>query len=208
MKNSVLILALLGMSLAGHGQAMKGDRLVGAQVANVSFRSISGANLVSGQLSPSVGWLVSDKTVVGIGIPIYLLSYTNGPQFGTVTSTNTSIFQLGLAPFIRQYLSSGMTRPYLGGSLAYANTSVSSKSGTQTFTDNSSSGLGYNLSLGVAFFLNRHISFDLVGIYSGDFDRNNPATLLGSSNANLLGSVGGNSFTIGAGFNIFLSRGK
>ncbi|MBO0929928.1 outer membrane beta-barrel protein [Fibrella aquatilis] len=208
MKNGIVTMALLAMSLVGYGQAMKGDRLVGAQVANINFRSASGTDLVSGQLSPTVGWLVSDRTVIGIGVPIYLLSFTSNNQLGGSSSTKTSIVQLGLAPFVRQYLNSGMTRPYLGAGLSYANTTVSSKSGTQTFSDNSNSGLGYNLSLGVAFFLNRHVSLDLAGIYSGDFDKNNPATLLGSSNTNLLGSLGGNSFTIGVGFNIFLARGR
>ena len=207
MKNGVFIITLLVMNLVGYGQAMKGDRLVGAQVANINFRSTNGANLVSGQLSPTVGWLVSDKTVVGIGVPIYLLSYSTNAQFGSGSGT-TSIFQVGLAPFIRQYLNTGMTRPYFGGGLSYANTSATTKSGGQTYTDNSNSGLGYNLSLGVAFFLNRHVSLDLAGIYSGDFDKNKPVTLLGSSNANLLGSLGGNSFTLGLGFNIFLARGK
>ncbi|MBO0938855.1 outer membrane beta-barrel protein [Fibrella sp. HMF5335] len=204
MKNGIVTMAFCALSLAGYSQAMKGDRLVGAQVANINFRSASGGDLVSGQLSPTVGWLVSDRTVVGIGVPIYLLSYTSGPQLGGTNSTKTSIFQLGLAPFIRQYLNSGMTRPYLGGGLTYATTSVSSKSGTQTFSDSNNSGIGYNLSLGVAFFLNRHISLDVAGMYSGDFDKSNPAMLLGSSNANILGSLGGNSFTLGVGFNIFL----
>lgn len=124
-----ILLALLGIpALITHAQFKKGDRMVGATIANGVYNSgrsditvdqigdnvsrITGYNI---SLSPSMGWFLSEKTAVGAVLNINPQGEKSTyEQNGTTyQSDKSSSFNIGLGGFARHYLgSSGSLFPF------------------------------------------------------------------------------------------------
>lgn len=78
------------------------------------------------RLIPTVGYKVTPNLVLGVGIPLGLAPY-QGTYYssGTVGAagaypTTLSPKQIGLAPFIQQFIGRGKLRPFFGASYRYS----------------------------------------------------------------------------------------
>ena len=148
------VVCTLALVIAGFSSAMaqteKGNRLMGVNVANIAIPTSGNATIVS--LQPTYGWFVSKGLVLGAGIPFFYLG-----------SDNSKLTQIGITPFLRYYIGPSQVKPFLGASVGVVNTSVSNTgSGKASSTDPV-----YSVTGGVAFFLNRHVSFDMALAYTG-----------------------------------------
>jgi hypothetical protein len=208
MKTSLCAITLLFtlVSFVASGQAQKGDRLVGASVANLSFRSTDQYKSSSIQLTPHVGWLVTNKTIVGVGLPIFLVTskYTSPPLSGFRGSS----FLIGVAPFVRQFLTEGRVRPYIGAGLSftYSNTVVKGAATNGGELRNNDKEFGGNVGAGVAFFLNRSVSVDVAATYNRSFKNDSRSSGLVYIGGPVNGFTQGNALNIGLGFTIFLPK--
>ncbi|UFH55732.1 hypothetical protein [Spirosoma sp. KNUC1025] len=167
MKKALLISAFVLIALSTvMAQTEKGRRLAGVQVGNIVIPTSGGSGTIIG-LQPAYGWFVSDGLVVGAGIPIFY-----------VGSGGTNITQIGISPFLRYYIGSSQIKPFFGGSVGVINTSVSSNNSSSSSAD-----ALYGLTGGVAFFINRSVSFDFALTYTGGNTGVVNSLVAGSTNA-------------------------
>jgi hypothetical protein len=205
MKHFLLTLMLGLISLQAIAQPRKGDYLVGGQLLDFSLKTDDGGTNTQYLLlvSPTVGWLVTDKTVLGLGLPIGLSSFKGGTQNSLGGYYENRTLFAGLSPFVRQYLGSTNVRPFIGAGLTYQFTSTYNRSNQREIRDTNGA-LGANVNAGVAFFVNRNLSLDLFAAYNRSLiDRVDIGYLNNVPGQSLLGN---NSFGIGAGLTIFLAR--
>lgn len=113
---------------SAHAQFPKGTRMVGASVANLSFNSGTSEQDVESignttakvtgfdiSLSPSLGWFISENTVVGFTFTVEpskeRISFEeNGSTF---QRDETNRFNIGIGGFVRNYFSkSGKMLPF------------------------------------------------------------------------------------------------
>lgn len=168
MKAIVFTIALfiVGFSSA-MAQTEKGNRLMGVNVGNILIPTEGSSTLIS--LQPTYGWFVSNGLVVGAGIPFFYAS-----------SGGSRVTQIGVAPFLRYYIGPSQVKPFLGASIGVVNTSVSSNNGASSA---SSTDAVYSATGGIAFFINRSVSFDLGLTYTGGDAGTVNSLLAGSPNA-------------------------
>lgn len=187
MKKAILTFAvvMLGLSVT-FAQTEKGSRLAGVHVGNIVIPTSGNSTTIIG-LQPAYGWFVSDGLVVGAGIPFF-----------HINSGGSSITQIGLAPFLRYYIGPSQVKPYFGGSVGVINTSVSGV-GSASSTD-----ALYGITGGIAFFINRSVSFDLALTYTGG-DTGTVSSLVGG-NANTLTPNIPKSLNINLGFQVYFGR--
>lgn len=126
--NYFLVTILLLLSCSVHSQFSKGERMAGATIGSVFFNSgnsdqtVASIGSSSGKmsgygldLSPSLGWFISDNTAVGCSL--LLNPYGDKQTFeenGSVYQKDKSnYFNIGLGGFVRSYIrSSGSFVPY------------------------------------------------------------------------------------------------
>ena len=119
-KTVLFSLLLLVSTITLHAQFAKGDRMVGASVASIFFNSgsadISVVSIGSNtseitnygvSISPSLGWFISDKTVLGGTLNINPNGQkTTYAQSGTTYQSDKSNgFNIGVGGFVRNYFS-------------------------------------------------------------------------------------------------------
>ncbi len=136
-------------------QVQKGNHIVGIQVGNIvlSQRENLGNAI---QLKPTYGFFIKDNLAVGLAIPFYYFS-------GGIPKNSVRVMQVGLTPFIRYYIDSGNVKPFLGIAGGTQRTSV--KEGGSP--DSVDFAWLYSAGGGVAFFLNKSVSFDIAANYTG-----------------------------------------
>src|SRR6266513_4332385 len=129
-KKKFLIIALLLVSITLNAQLKKGMRMVGATVGNSFFNSgksdysypppttgyTSNSNNFGVTLNPSMGWFISDNTVIGA---LLNFCYTHQKTFAKATNGNifnrdiSNSFNIGIGGFARNYFkSSGTMMPF------------------------------------------------------------------------------------------------
>ena len=152
MKTAILTvtLVLFGISSA-MAQTERGSRLAGVQVGNFVIPTSGGSGTII-SLQPTYGWFVADGLAIGAGVPFFY-----------VGSGNSHVTQIGVTPFLRYYFGPSPVKPFLGASVGVVNTSVSNTGRSSTSTTN---GL-YSGTAGLAFFINRSVSFDMALTYTG-----------------------------------------
>ncbi|MBD2757075.1 hypothetical protein [Spirosoma validum] len=182
-----LVMIVTGLS-AALAQTEKGSRLAGVQVGNIVIPTSGGSGTIIG-LQPAYGWFVSDGLVVGAGIPFFY-----------VGSGGTNITQIGLTPFLRYYIGPSQVKPYFGGSIGVLNTSVSR---TGSSSESSTDAL-YGLTGGLAFFINRSVSFDLALTYTGGNTGAVNSLIAGSANS-LTPNIP-KSLNINLGFQVYFGK--
>ncbi|QMW01179.1 outer membrane beta-barrel protein [Spirosoma foliorum] len=188
MKARFLTIILLVVSLSSAmAQTEKGNRLMGVNVGNIIIPSGSSTTLIS--LQPTYGWFVANNLVVGAGIPFFYAG----------TSGN-KVTQIGLAPFLRYYFGPSQVKPFLGASIGVINTSVT----TNGSSAGSSTDAAYSATGGVAFFINRSVSFDLGVTYTGGDAGSVNSLIAGSPNA-LIPNVP-KAINISLGFQVYFGK--
>ncbi|MVM32872.1 hypothetical protein GO755_22725 [Spirosoma sp. HMF4905] len=167
MKTTFLTITLLIAGLSGAmAQTEKGNRLMGVNVGNIVIPTEGSTTLIS--LQPTYGWFVSNGLVVGAGIPFFYAGLGG-----------SKVTQIGLTPFLRYYIGPSQVKPFLGASIGVVNTSVSN-TGSPTA---SSTDAVYSATGGIAFFINRSVSFDLGLTYTGGDGGSVNSLVAGTSNA-------------------------
>ncbi|MBK8951331.1 MAG: hypothetical protein IPM85_02190 [Chitinophagaceae bacterium] len=121
LKNYLLPILILA-NITANAQFKKGDKMAGASVAAIVFNSgssdISVANIgdnkskntnYSINISPSLGWFVSENTAVGFSLNINPTSQkvTYEQTGSTYQSDKASNFNIGVGGFARNYFSKG-----------------------------------------------------------------------------------------------------
>ena len=245
LKNYLLPLLTLSIT-AANAQFKKGDKMAGTSVASVVYNSgnsdISVANIgdnkskntnYSVNLSPSLGWFVSENTAIGVSLNINPASkkVTYEQNGSTYQSDKASNFNIGIGGFARNYFSKGGSLLPFGqasinagissykeegffyggtGSSAYKQTYDGSSSGgffaNATFTGGFTKMMGENA--GLDFYLGYNFSYN-----KNVFKR---TTLRDDGNNGSIDTRGENEtttkftnhgFLLGVGFQVFL-RGK
>ena len=180
-----LVMVLVGLS-AAIAQTEKGSRLAGVQVGNIVIPTSGNSSTIIG-LQPTYGWFVSDGLAVGAGIPFF-----------HVSSGGVSATQIGIAPFLRYYIGSSQVKPFLGASVGVINSSASG-SGSRSSTD-----AVYSATGGLAFFINKSVSFDLALTYTGG-DTGSVSSLVGGGASSLIPNFP-NALNINLGFQVFFGK--
>jgi hypothetical protein len=201
-KKLLFVLCLLASSFFAHSQALetikqegntylyKGTWLLGTNLSylnlkqTISFQSGGQIQTFSGSSEIFTGSIAAAKLVtstIGIG--------------GRITYINSNGFDAAVVgPLVRVYLNNNKpVIPFISGELSF-----NTQKGTKT---------GYNAGLGVAFFLNKNVSFDLTGNYGNTYSINGYAQNtvgLGSS----LTDVSSNIFSLQVGLQIYLPKKK
>lgn len=189
MKTTVFVLAFLLIGFSSVlAQTEKGSRLASVQVGNIFIPTSGGSGTII-SLQPAYGWFVSNGLVVGAGIPFF-----------HVGSSGTGITQIGLSPFLRYYIGPSQVKPYLGASVGVINTSLS---GTRSSSASSTDAL-YSVTGGLAFFINRSVSFDFALTYTGG-DTGTVNSLLGGGSNALTPNIP-QALNISLGFQVYFGK--
>lgn len=242
-----LLAGVLGLScMVCDAQFKRGDRMVGASVGSIFFNGGSATQTVVSvgsldfttrqfgvNISPSIGWFISEKTAVGLSVNINPTSNkttyeTNGSSFQEDQDNN---FNIGFGGFGRNYFSStGSFLPFgqLGINAGFNTRKTEgyyyggSGSGIykDTYTGKSSGGFFFNstLNLGMTKMVGESTGLDIFVGYNFSYNKNtfrltrlrdegNNGSVESRSENETTTSFTNHGVVVGVGFQIFL-RGK
>ncbi len=241
---SLLLFITVFCCLSARSQFTKGTRMVGATIGSSVFSGgttdVSGPNQISSsadtknfslQITPSIGWFVSNETVVGGS---FLLSVsdqlTRNMATGiTFKEDHYNNLDFGAGAFVRHYLkNTSSLRPFAHLYLTAGSGSTKTDGfhyyteGTATIKDTydgkSSGRFFYNAGLNGGFtkMLNPNVGLDLFAGYlysfsnrttktTGITDHTDPAQDT-RAEYETTQKFTGHGFTIGIGFQVFLSK--
>jgi len=235
---------LLVISTSLNAQFRKGMRMVGATIGNSFFNSgksdysypppttgyTSNSNNFGVTLNPSMGWFISDNTVVGA---LLNAGYTHQKVFNESAGTTYkkdifNSFNIGIGGFARNYFkSSGSFMPFGQFNLNFGIGSTSNNgfyfiNNDKSTYDGKSSGdfyLNTGIALGLTKMLNEHTGLDFFAGYTYSYNKKDMKTTtltdLGNNGSVDQTAVAepalkftNHGVNIGVGFQIFLSKGK
>jgi hypothetical protein len=245
-KTGLSIGLLLIISLAVNAQFKKGNLMAGASVGSVLFNSGSSDITVSQigsntsritsynvSASPSLGWFISDNTVVGgaVNINPYSNKTTYEQNGSTYQSDKNSNFNIGLGGFARHYFGgSGSMIPFGQFGMNFGISSLKAEGFFYGGSGPTAYKISYDGSSSGGFFANSTFQFgftkmvgDLTGLdfyigYNFSYNKNTlkKTTLRDDGNNGTIDSRGENEtttkftnhgFLLGVGFQVFL-KGK
>ena len=245
-KTGLSIGLLLIISLAVNAQFKKGNLMAGASVGSVLFNSGSSDITVSQigsntsritsynvSASPSLGWFISDNTVVGgaVNINPYSNKTTYEQNGSTYQSDKNSNFNIGLGGFARHYFGgSGSMIPFGQFGMNFGISSLKAEGFFYWGSGPTAYKISYDGSSSGGFFANSTFQFgftkmvgDLKGLdfyigYNFSYNKNTlkKTTLRDDGNNGTIDSRGENEtttkftnhgFLLGVGFQVFL-KGK
>ena len=243
----VLLIPLLFTHLFMYAQFKKGMRMAGATIGSLFFNSgtseVSYPSPATGytsritsygvNLTPSLGWFITDNTAVGISLLINPSSNKATYESGGTTYQEDKVntFNIGLGGFLRSYLGTSSFMPFVQGSL---NIGISSQNSSGffyggsgpgvyklTYDGKSSGGVFTNgtLALGLTKLLNPHTGLDIYAGYTYSYSQNDMKTTTNRDDG-IDGSIDlvsvsepstkftNHGFMIGIGFQVFLEPRK
>ena len=237
----------LALSVQSNAQFSKGMRMAGASIANIVVNSgtsehrvvsiggssgtVKGYNI---NLSPSLGWFITDKAAVGVTLAFNPSKETTRYEAGgnTFQSDEISQLELGLGGFLRNYFKSGgsllpFAQVNLNGGITNTKASGFYYGGTgpaaykQSYDSKSSDGFFMNaiFSLGGTWMVSKNIGLDLTLGYNYSYNNYtmNTTTLRDEGIDGSIEETGtnetrtrfsNNRFIFGIGFQVFLDRKK
>lgn len=243
--SSLALFVFILLSSTVNAQFSKGTRMAGASVASIFVNSgtseqtettIGGTTAtVKGygvNLTPSMGWFLSDNTAVGFSLLLNPAGETvsfeeNGSTF---QKDKVNTFNIGIGGFVRNYFkSSGSLLPFgqlsLDGGIANRSTEgffyggVDPNDYKETYTGKSSGGFFGNmiLSLGATKMFSRHTGLDVYAGYNFYYakgtmkrttlrDDGNDGTIDETRPNETVSKFSNHRFIIGVGFQVFLDR--
>ena len=244
-KNIFLIIGLLLVSITMNAQFKKGMRMVGATIGSAFFNSgksdysypppttgyTSNSNNFGVTLNPSMGWFVSDNTVIGASLNF---GYTHQKTFAKAANGNifnrdiSNSFIIGIGGFARNYFkSSGSMMPFgqfnlNGGIGSTSNNGFYFINNDKSSYDGKSSGdffINTGVALGVTKMLNEHTGLDLFVGYNYSYNKRTfkTTTLTDLDNNGSVDQTAvseptqkftNHGVSIGAGFQVFLDKRK
>ena len=241
-KNVLLIVILTLFTLIGNAQTEKGRKMVGFSIGSVFFNngSTERSNEITSStiendnfginLTPSIGWFISDDLVIGFSPTI---SYSKQKQVGTGTNGNTFLndeltqYSIGIGGFGRYYFKGSnknlrffgqynLSLGIAGGNnkgYEYESLGIYVDRYETKFSGGFSGNTGVNF--GVSKFLNNNIAFDFYFGYNYSFSSANPKgstvrEYSDPSSPDLTQEIDfeqkftGHNFLLGLGFQLFL----
>jgi outer membrane protein len=155
-----LIFSLM-MVFGANAQTEKGRWTVGAQVGNFTYQTeeLDYRN-ISGSLTPSAGYFVTNGLVIGTGVPFSFSSTKLGQLFGNYDNLRQNGTSIGLSPFVRYYVGPAKLKPFVGIAYSYSRTISKYKTDTAGGSESKSKGHSTALTptLGVAYFINHNLA--------------------------------------------------
>jgi hypothetical protein len=200
-KFAPLFLLMLLSTTILYAQFAKGDKMAGASVASAFLNSGKSDQTVTDigsvtakvtsfglNISPELGWFISNKTAVGAVININpsgeKTSY-QGNSGNTFQQNKTNNFNIGIGGFVRHYLSNdGTFIPFgqFGLNAGISNVTVEkffyggSGAGAYKETENGKSSGGFfansTFRLGLTKMLNEHTGLDIFLGYNFNYSKN------------------------------------
>lgn len=170
-KRLLLILPLLLLSFSGFAQLQKGNKILGGTLSYSTSTSNSGDIGVFGDdtktksfvINPTLGFFVSDRTVVGLIFNISSYSREANRSSGGESEYNSD--QFGFGPFVRRYFPVKEWVAFYGqADLGYSFGEVEqtySPYNTELGHKFKNKSLNLSTSLGLAFFPTKWMSVDL-----------------------------------------------
>ncbi len=181
MKKLLLIITIL-TAVASYGQFTKGTRTVGINIANMNFSannssfdpesggsSSSTTNNLNFSISPSMGWFMSEKLLVG-GL-INLNFFNSKYDAGRNNNAKNNDVTFGLGVFGRYYLGAGGFMPFLqasagagfGSGKETGLSTITVPGGTEKYTTERKGILNLNAGIGggLTKMVNKNVGFDL-----------------------------------------------
>jgi hypothetical protein len=244
-KKIFLIIGLLLVSISMNAQFKKGMRMAGATIGSAFFNSgksdysypppttgyTSNSNNFGVTLNPSMGWFISDNTVIGA---LLNFGYTHQKTFAKAANGNifnrdiSNSFNIGIGGFARNYFkSSGTMMPFgqfnLNGGIGSSSDKGFYFTGNDKNSyDGNSSGdffINTGVALGVTKMLNEHTGLDLFVGYNYSYNKRTFKTTtltdLGNNGSVDQTAVSeptqkftNHGVSIGVGFQVFLDKRK
>ncbi|GAB3247150.1 hypothetical protein GCM10027347_02550 [Larkinella harenae] len=205
MKTAKLTLFLMLAILSGAvAQTEKGRWLVGAQVGNVSYQKIKDnrGHIVNVNVNPTGGYFLMDNFLVGVTVPFSsnTISFDSPASF---SGPNTR--SIGIGPFVRYYVGKSAVKPYLGVDYTY-NRKVGIYNNINS-TDYRLKGSSNSLAptLGVAYFINRHILLSAGLNYTFTHSRDQVLVLAGTPSITEI-TANGRKLALDIGFALLLGQ--
>lgn len=148
---TLLLTGLMILSLQAWAQPEQGMIMVGG---NIGFDSYSFNEFTSTTLyvTPLAGFMVTDNLMVGASLGLVLYG---GDDSGS---------SIGIGPFVRYYLPGENSARFFG----QAGIDYSSFDPGDNFDATSS--FGFNLGVGMDYFINKHVAFEAILGFSSDKD--------------------------------------
>ena len=149
-------------------QTERGRWQIGTQIGDLNYvdNGTGGAKRFSGSLEPSAGYFIAKNLVLGVGVPLSL-STTRDQGAASVyagSETKSTIFGLGITPFVRYYLGNAKLKPFLGLSYSYVLSNANYQFSTTPYSVSKSTAQGYtNIitpNLGLAYFVTRTVGLN------------------------------------------------
>ncbi len=245
-KLTAFIAAIL-LTVTVSAQFKKGTRMPGMTVGSILFNSgsaditypaptlgiTSKTTSFSAAVSPSMGWFISEHTVLGVALninPSTIKTTYEGSNGNTFQQDKATAFNIGIGGFARNYFSSASSFiPFgqfgLNAGISNRNTDgffiASSNAYKDSYDGKSSGGFFVNaaLSLGATKLLTPHTGLDFYAGYNFSYNKNTykTTTLRDIDNNGSIETTSVNEpttkftnhgFMIGIGFQVFLDPRK
>jgi hypothetical protein len=245
---SFFILIVLCFSFTASSQLKKGTRMVGVTIGSIFYNNgnadISFPAPTQGYsykttsfgaaIAPSMGWFISDNTVIGAMLNINPVWLKNTYEFSGTTyrKDESNTFNLGIGGGVRNYFNNSSTyKPFgqlnINFGISSQNTEGFFYGGSgpgvykETYDGKSSGGFFTNAALALGFtkMLNAHTGLDLYAGYNYSYSKNTLKTTT-LTDAGINGSIDqtavsepttkftSHGFVLGLGFQIFLEARK
>ncbi|WP_338870380.1 hypothetical protein WBJ53_22625 [Spirosoma sp. SC4-14] len=126
---------------------------------NGTLSSTTSSRQTSFDFSPSIGKFVRKNRLIGVSIPFHISHSKEDGGKATYT-------QLGLAPYIKNYLTDGQLRPFIQGNLLFSTSWLKGSGNAQESVSRQTQSYGAGVSIGLAYMLGKRfiIEAELGGI--------------------------------------------
>ncbi len=170
MKRNFLLafIVFLFVSVNLYAQLKQGNIMSGVSLSSswgsLTSNPFDNSKFILG-ITPSAGYFISDKFVVGVSTPIQVIR---------PSGLNTGVF--GLSPFVRLYFGDYKSVKFFFVGKAGYNDFMKLFQGTQQANENATGYLGS----GISFFINKNIAIEGLLKYEGTFSESaNPSSSVG-----------------------------
>lgn len=153
-KITLAALALIGLVFSAKAQIQKGNVLIGSDLANLNL-GLSSPTSFTGTISPKAAWFIQDNVALG--------AYAN---LGISTvKNNGSVFTYGVGALGRIYAGGGNEIIRHGRIFGEANVGINGQNISQN--GGSTTGLGFGVGPGFAYFITPSIGLETLIKYNG-----------------------------------------
>ncbi len=187
-------------SALGNNGGDTGLSFSSSKIKSDDFES-DGTNSFSFNLSPRLGYFITNDLAVGLELTYSFLRFEN-PGFQGFGSSETKINQYSGGPFIRYYFKGEKIRPIIEGGLSFGrstNTDEGANPVDGGDLEFSSNLFSFGGGAGLAVSLGNHVSFDALLVYL-----NSQVKPTDNNDSNLRSIV--SAFSLRLGFSIYLGK--